>query len=288
MKAARKMNDRVRYFLYIVIGISISIISCVVYLLLGQSPANEFTGPLILLASTVQNSEVSILERVSDDGTVVLDLNAPSDTVVWLRILEEEKHKFKWNCSGDVEAVVLSGSEHENISNVLGNSGGYDNSMVFRVVGNNHAYSARIVFKSDYPMQESINTCKVRLPWIIPWYSDIGYSIMASDEKLETSDERLMDRKIDGNMLYLPLYNYYVTIPNLSKINRNKYETRLIVPTANDMRGYYFWKGALDFAPSLIYDKKRYAYNDFCCNFMCMIIGVGLSLILGGIKHLLK
>lgn len=266
------------------IGFTIVIISILIFFLDGQDFINAYEGPFIMFACTDPSSKVDVDEFVSKDGTAEIIPYLQDDTILWIRVFDI--HKFEWSCSGDIEPIILSGSNDYYTSRIKKEKNGYDTEMIFRFEKQDNFRYSSITINSDFAESINNNICHVRLPWLTIWPSDKNGSNYDSSVNTSYTDKNFIGVEIDGKSLYEPLFNYLVSFPDLALI-KNNYDIRSITPEPSSVAGAYFvWEGnSLSmFTPSIQYDVQNNYIYDIKNQIVSMLIGIGLSFIYEGRK----
>jgi len=284
-----------RVALSLVLIISGVIILAVLMVLLASKPfrRKDYMGPVIFSACDVPNQYLRLFVSVDEDGSTIIipiweNENNIDEATFWIRVTDT--YDFKWNCTGEIQATKLFGSNIERkFSSSTTEAEGIGRDTIFRIKydrDKNYHYST-INFKhvkdNDFKYEAEGIFC-VRLPWIMHWISGNMLAYIGNHSGgFPISDKEYVDTSIDNKDLFIPIISYTVSFPDLSLLNSD-YDIRYIAPDANTIGLYLIWDGSMFFEPSLQYDVTKTAKGEAESNIVAIVVGIALSLIVDGIK----
>ena len=276
-----------------------------------QSANDMFlSGPVVQFATNRPNQEVTVYSNTDESGETRLMFVWDKDSeysyhdyenlTVWAYIWDD--YDFNWNCEGEVHAVSFedTGGDRGTAKTISENSG-VDKNRLFKVSfyrnKNTHVNVIRIKSCSHFKMIEG-DKCHLRIPVMLPWHSATGiirdymdgHPADGYSQDIPSDDTRLVNRNINGEDLFIPLINYTVTVLDQARMESGyqlKSIEELSMPDVDALRqGVYFtWRRSFFFIPRIEYTLLDYdSESTYKSNLWLMILGIGLALLLEGVK----
>lgn len=304
--------------IFIVVGIFLIIFSVVGYVIrpdiLGDSINKEVVSdPLVQFACNRPNQELTVYSMTDRYGENTMTFIWKQDSEyssakydeITLWAWASDEIDFNWSCEGEVQAMKFYDSNGvADIATELDTNEGTGKRMLFMLKFYRHknTYMNVIRIKSEDYKAFNAERCTLRVPCMVSWHS-VGkanerYSEGAewSKNSLEsngvaTDDKDIINRNLNGEDLYLPLFNYTATVEDLSQIDSNyrlENADELISENEHFMnQGIYLrWDGSFFFLPRVEYTVLDYdTENTFNSNVWLTILGLGFALILDGYKR---